>query len=58
VSGVQKWNGTALTLNAKPASVRKMATASSVEVPCKLMYRKMSRSKVDPPVSPNTIDMP
>ena len=29
VSGVQKWNGTALTLNAKPPSVRKIATAKS-----------------------------
>src|SRR5207302_11017244 len=52
VSGVQKWKGTALTLNANPPSVRKIATARSVEVPCAAMWRKMSLSSVDPPVSP------
>src|SRR5438128_3794386 len=31
VSGAQKWNGTALILNAKPAIVRKPATRSNGE---------------------------
>src|ERR1700756_4321354 len=33
VSGAQKWNGTALTLNAKPTSDKKMATATSASAP-------------------------
>ena len=58
MSGVQKWNGTALTLNANPAMVMKMATARRVLVPWSTMYAEMSLSSVEPPVSPYTIDMP
>ncbi len=41
VSGAQKWNGTALTLNANPTSERNIATATRGTVPCCDMYSEM-----------------
>src|ERR1700686_2381864 len=41
VSGAQKWNGTALTLNANPARVRNTATANRAGV-LPAAYRLMS----------------
>ena len=59
MSGVQKWNGTALTLNANPPSVRKIATAKSglVSRPGSFRYELIPLNSVDP-VSPYTNDIP
>src|SRR3954451_18044060 len=57
VSGAQKWNGTALTLNANPTSDRNTATVSSAAEPCATTKRLMSRSFVDPE-SAKINDMP
>ena len=56
VSGDQKWNGTALTLNAKPTMVRNPATISSVESR-RPTFSAISESSVEP-VRPKTSDMP
>ena len=56
VSGAQKWNGTALTLNANPTMVRKPATRSSGSSIVRTRAA-MSVSSVEP-VRPNTSDMP
>src|SRR6478752_2778062 len=42
VSGAQKWNGTALILNAKPTSDKKIATATNGMVPCCDRYAEIS----------------
>jgi len=58
VSGAQKWNGTALTLNAKPTSERKIATVSNAGVSaCEPIHSEMPLSVVVP-VSPKISDMP
>src|SRR6476661_4688535 len=57
VSGAQKWNGTALILNAKPTRVRNTATISSEVCGTLPTVSLMSESRVEP-VSPNTSDMP
>src|SRR5262245_53166670 len=57
VSGAQKWKGTALTLNANPTRVRKIATASSGFVPSAVMNSEMFESSVEP-LYPKISDMP
>ncbi len=48
VSGAQKWNGTALTLNANPTSDRKIATATSGWSDAFVSYAEISESRVVP----------
>ncbi len=57
MSGAQKWNGTALTLNANPTRVRKTATVSSPVCGTFPILWAMSVSIVEP-VMPKTSDMP
>src|SRR5690242_4228326 len=57
VSGAQKWNGTALTLNAKPTSERKIATVRSGSLPAFETDAEISESFVVP-VAPKISDMP
>src|SRR6184192_1412178 len=57
VSGAQKWNGTALILNANPTRVRKIATANSGGRSGREAYAPILLSSVEPD-SPKMNDMP
>src|SRR5574341_84747 len=52
VSGAQKWNGTALTLNANPTRVRKSATANSGGASPLPANLPISESSTSPPLMP------
>ena len=57
VSGAQKWNGTALILNANPTSVRKIATANNGGRSGREAYAPILLSNVEPD-NPKMKDMP
>src|SRR5213076_1752722 len=57
VSGAQKWNGTALILNANPTSVRKIATANNGGRSGREAYAPILLRSVEPD-SPKMNDMP
>ena len=57
MSGAQKWNGTALTLNANPTRVRKIAIVSSGFVPSVETNSEISESFVEP-AKPKISDIP
>src|SRR5256885_17138763 len=57
VSGAQKWNGTALILNANPTRVRKIATANNGGRSGRDAYAPILLSNVEPE-NPKMKDMP